>query len=141
MTMAQPMRISTITLYFVSLLGKQSLSRSPDAAADTSKDGKPKAEDTSSATSDFKSNQPSKWECRHKTSSRGFHLYGLDIREGKSSAICNGSQQVVSGRISKGEREKKSDDSEPSKRNSTSIKGGGQQGTTCEALTTVACLL
>jgi hypothetical protein len=38
------------------------------------------------------------------------------------------------------EREKMSDDSEPSKRNSTSIKGGGQQGTTCKALTTVACL-
>jgi hypothetical protein len=31
----------------------------------------------------------------------------LDIREEKSSVICHGSQQAVSGRISKGEREKK----------------------------------
>ena len=36
---------------------------------------------------------------------------------------------------------KKDDDSEPSEPNSTSIKGGGQQGTTCKALATVACLL
>jgi hypothetical protein len=70
MTMAQPCKFLPFALYFVSILREQSLGRSPghkthldllkDEATDPRKDGKSKAEDTSSAASVENSNQPLK---------------------------------------------------------------------------------